>query len=402
MLVTGWRDTPVKRIGLAAGLMLAVTAALVSSIIVKGTPESRAGALGGPVIIGGDDLTDHGGIDGGGNVEAGWLYIKNALDSIEGDTTRGDGTIAALGADETGGGAADAIAEAAEELGLTVEFHDGDTAINTFFANLGGSENPSIIWISGDGASNDIGDGPGDEAAALTANANAIASFVASGGGLFSHGSEFGWLNALLPDALALDDDSSSDDLYFTAAGTAALGSLTVGDINAGPWHNYFEGDFGGLDVLVRSADVQDSFGNDAAVILGGQSVTFEDDPGGEEEEENTDCIPGYPGLECIGDEEGSDGGGGGSAQPTSAPSEPTSVPAVTATAEVPTVAVPTAPGGTTPGGGAGAGGITPPNTGSGSGSGGNGLAVMSLMAVAAIALVAGGGMTLAAWRARK
>jgi hypothetical protein len=369
--------------------MLAVTAALVMGILTQTAPESRAGALGGPVIIGGDDLTDHGGVDGGGNVVDGWLYIKNGLDSIRNDTSRGDGSIAALGSAPSMSSCCDAgaaIGEAASELGLTVDYFDGDTAINQFFADLGGAENPSIIWIAGDGASNDL---DGAEAAALTANASAIASFVATGGGLFSHGSEFGWLTALLPGVTAVCC-GSSDDLYFTPAGTSALGSLTVGDINAGPWHNHFEGNFGGLDVLVRSSDIQDAGGQDAAVILGGTSVTFEDRPlVGATEPAGGNCIPGLPGFNCGGQS------GGRSSQPTVTTSQPSPDPAATATVGAP--APPTGPIG--PGGGAGSGGITPPNTGHGAQSA-NDSTTMILALVAALAIT-GASLTFAARRIR-
>lgn len=349
------------------GGAVAAVAMIAAGIMTTGSEATRAGALGGPVIIGGDDLTDHGGIDGSGNVVQGWLYIKNALASMQPNVGRGDGSIAALGsaADvETSFGAGAALTAASSELGISVTFYNGDTAINQFFADLGGSANPSIIWIAGNGAGNDLADGPGDEAAALTANATAIANFVASGGGLMSHGSEFGWLSALLPGVTAVCCGSSGD-LYFTPEGSAALGSLTVGDINAGPWHNSFEGNFGGLNVLVRSNVIDDAGGQDAAVILGGAQVTFEEQPDSGEEENDTDCTPGLPGLPC-GDESGGSGGAGDYDS-----NENDTVPPVTQpTPSVPDPGQPVPPAPTAPTGGAGAGGagpITPPNTGTGS-----------------------------------
>jgi hypothetical protein len=352
-------------------------------------PPSEAGALGGPVIIGGDDLTDHGQVDGGGNVEEGWLYIKRALESIEPNTSRGDGSIAALGsaADvETNSGAGAAITAAAQEVGLTVTFYDGEAAINGFFADLGGSADPSIIWIAGDGAGNDLDDAA--EIAALTAGASSISSFVASGGGLLSHGSEFGWLTALLPGA-TVGDDGSSGDLYFTADGLVALPALAVSDINAGPWHNFFEGDFGGLDVLVRSADIDDAGGADAAVIIGGAQVTFEEQP--EEEETEEACEELVPGIPCGILEEGDTGGGGGGgggggSQTGGTPASPsTPIPAATSTS---------APAGlpTRPGGGQ-QGVITAPDTGSGGSS--NGSSLGYLMGAALLAAFGSGAIAL-------
>src|SRR6185295_11434567 len=46
-------------------------------------------SLGGPVILGGDDLTDHGGYNPStGQLLAGWIYIKKALQNIHSSVTR--------------------------------------------------------------------------------------------------------------------------------------------------------------------------------------------------------------------------------------------------------------------------------------------------------------------------
>lgn len=369
-------DKPVIRtiLRLLGGSLLILAVIPAAMLPMTDTRTTQAGALGGPVIIGGDDLDDHGSVDVGGNVIDGWLYMKRALAAIEPDTSRGDGSIAALGsaaAPETNGGdAGAAIGAAAQELGLSVTYYEGDAAINGFFSALGGSADPSIIWIPGDGAQNSL---DSDEAGALTGNAAAISSFVASGGGLFSHGSEFGWLTALLPDAIANGDDSSSDDLYFTPEGLSTLTGLTESDINAGPWHNFFEGDFGGLDVLVRSGDVDDALGQDAAVILGGSQVTFEENPGGETDEECDELVPGIP---CEVLEEGTDGGGGGS--------ETGGTPG-TASTPVPSAPTSTPPAAPTATGGGQQGVITAPDTGSGPGSGGGSVGLLALAAVLAL-----------------
>ena len=156
----------------------------------------------------------------------------------------------------------------------TVTYYDDDTGIEAFFDALAaGTATPRIIWISGTGAGNDIESQ--EEADALTNNATAIADFVNAGGGLVSHGSEYGWLFALLP-GLSDVGGGSSGDLYLTPAGAAAFPGVTEENVNAGPWHNHFEGNFGGLEVLVRSSNVLDSqTDEDAAVVLGGASVTL-------------------------------------------------------------------------------------------------------------------------------
>jgi hypothetical protein len=213
------------------------------------------------VILGGDDLTDHGQRVAGVNQE-GWLYIEKAVSNLNSGVTRpGASGIAALGSAEVvgcppvcpGGNAGAGIDSAASNLGLAVTFSNGAAAINQFFTDLAsGAQNPSIIWIAGTGAANDLDfDGEG---AALTANAAAINSFVASGGGLMSHGSgteAYGWLSTLLP-GLADSGSCNSTGATLTAAGQAAFPGLSNSDIdaNAGPCHSSFAGNFGGLVAL--------------------------------------------------------------------------------------------------------------------------------------------------------
>lgn len=310
--------------------LFAAIGVLAFGVTSQNTEPTRAGALGGPVILGGDDLTDHGAVDGGGNVVLGWLYIKNSLASVSANASRGNGSIAALGSaaspETNSSDAGAAVGAAAQELGLTVNYYNGDTAMNQFFADLAASTaNPSIIWIAGDQASNDLGDGPGDEVAPLTTNASAIASFVASGGGLMSHGTVYTWLQALLPGATTVDGGCDNcDDLYFTPEGSTAFPTLTLSDINAGPWHNHFEGNFGGLQVLVRSTEVNDATGTDAAVILGGAQVTFEEQPPSAQPSPESDCLVGVPGLPCGGQ---AGGGNPGDAKPNQADAAPPPAP---------------------------------------------------------------------------
>lgn len=258
------------------GRLLVLSAAFVALMTWTGSAQA---ALGGPVIIGGDDLTSHGSVDTStGDLSRGWLYMQRALENISPKVVRAnDGSVAALGSapsTATSGDAGAAIGRAAAKAGLTVTYYEGADAINAFFSSLTATPpgtSPRIIWIAGDDAGNDL---DSSEAAALTANATKIADFVNSGGGLMSHGVEYGWLFALLP-GLSTVDSGSSGDLYLTPEGLAAFPGVTNADVNAGPWHNYFQGDSGGLQVLVRSGNRTDSGGADAAVILGGASVTL-------------------------------------------------------------------------------------------------------------------------------
>jgi uncharacterized repeat protein (TIGR01451 family) len=249
-----------------------------------------AGAVGGPVILGGDDLTDHGSTDPTtGDSVQGWLYIERAIGNIKAQVGRAnDNSIAAIGSADPGpvipGAGSDAgmaIKNAAQKNGMTVQYFDTATEISNGFASISnGSYNPAIVWIAGNQAFNNIDscEGAGTDGEAITTNANVINSFVNSGGGLMSHGTCYAWLSALLP-GLSTVDGGNSEDLYRTPAGIAAFPTVTDDDFNAGPWHNHFEGDFGGLDVLVRSNAIDDAAGNDAAVVIGGGQVSLTERP---------------------------------------------------------------------------------------------------------------------------
>lgn len=233
-------------------------------------------ASAGPVILGGDDLTDHGSRTVGGVNLEGWLYIEKAVSNILGSQTRA-GTltvdIVALGSAAnpafSGGNAGGAIGSAANVLGKTVAFYDGAAAIDAFFAALAaGTVNPGMLWLAGTGAANDLDSAEGT---ALTNNAAAINGFGASGGGIMAHGSglvAYGWLSALLP---GLNEvlGCNSAGATLTAAGQAAFPGLTNNDVNAnaGPCHSHFTGNFGGLTTLAFD-------GNQRSYIIGGGAGT--------------------------------------------------------------------------------------------------------------------------------
>lgn len=234
-------------------------------------------ASAGPIILGGDDLTDHGSATsiGVGNAQ-GWLYIQRAITSIlspGSNITRSGhipGRIAALGAAPSSALSDDAgaaIGSAAAAAGFTVDYYDGAAAINAFFAGLANNTvpNPAMLWIAGTSADNDL---DSDEGAALTANAPAIAAFVSSGGGLMAHGygvNAYGWLTAILPGLT--QNNVCNVNGALTPAGVAAFPGLTDSDINAGPCHSSFSGNLGGLQVLANDA-------NGLHFIIGGGAWT--------------------------------------------------------------------------------------------------------------------------------
>lgn len=234
-------------------------------------------ASAGPIILGGDDLTDHGSATsiGVGNAE-GWLYIQRAITNIlspGSNITRPGhipGRIAALGAAPSGalgGDAGAAIGSAAAAAGFTVDYYDGAAAINAFFVGLANNTvpNPAMLWIAGTGAANNLDSAEG---AALTANAAAIAAFVSSGGGLMAHGSgvdAYGWLTTLLPGLT--ENNICTTNGVLTPAGIAAFPGLTNSDISAGPCHSSFSGNLGGLQVLANDT-------NGLHFIIGGGAGT--------------------------------------------------------------------------------------------------------------------------------
>lgn len=238
-------------------------------------------AHGGPIILGGDDLTDHGSVSGGVNLQ-GWLYIQKAIDNIlnpASNITRpgNNGRIAALGSLSSSATCCDAgaaIGSAAAVLGKLVDYYDGATAINQFFTDLGsGAANPAMLWIAGTGASNDL---DASEGAALTAQATAIANFVNSGGGLMAHGSgvnAYGWLSAVVP---GLTNVSGCNEVgaALTPAGQAAFPGLSNADITAGPCHSNFQGSLGSLQVLALDGNgLNFIIGGGTGSILGGVAV---------------------------------------------------------------------------------------------------------------------------------
>lgn len=241
-----------------------------------------APALAGPVILGGDDLTDHGSRSGSANL-AGWLYIEKAIANIlntPGNITRpgNNGSIAALGSAAVAGcpptcpsgDAGAGIGSAAAVLGKTVNYYDGAAAINQFFTDLAaGTVNPAMLWLAGTGASNNL---DSTEGAALTANATRISAFAASGGGVMAHGSgadAYGWLSALIPGLV--ETTTCSTPATLTPAGIAAFPGLTNADISAGPCHSTFSGNLGSLQVLaLESGNLNVIIGGGAGTVIGG------------------------------------------------------------------------------------------------------------------------------------
>jgi cysteine-rich repeat protein len=259
-----------QRLFLAAILMLGC-----GSTASFGAPPP----LGGPVIIGGDDADDHGSSSGTQNFN-GWLYTQKAFENIGPAVANPNKVAVCIGCN--GGGASGAF-ESGFDLstlpaaGWTRATLTATADIAAFFAGTGALHvgTAGIIYMPTD-SSNVSGGITTAQVSVVNGAAAAIASFVASGGGLFTHDQSlipggFGWLTTLIP-GLVRNDPSSCNDLNLdiTASGQAAFPGLTNSDVdNATPWHSYFTGSFAGLDVLITGPCASGA----EAVVLGGVTI---------------------------------------------------------------------------------------------------------------------------------
>ncbi len=233
----------------------------------------------GPMIIGGDDLDDHGSYTSGAN-QLGWLYIQKALAKMHvgGCITRcgNDGTIAALGCTNStatssnGGGA---IHYAAGAIPKTVNYYTG-AALSTFFANLGACGGPAILYIPSPASGVANGISPAD-VAVLAANAIKILAFVNSGGGLMAHissSADSAWLSTLLP-GITVVNFCDNTTATLTSAGVSAFPGLSNTDIRSGPCHVTFAGNLNGLTVLATDSTTRNLvIGGDCTAIIGSPS----------------------------------------------------------------------------------------------------------------------------------
>ena len=259
---------------------------LINAAVAAAMSVASMAAVAGPVILGGDDLTDHGSRTAGGVNQAGWLYIEKAVGNVLTGVSRTlAGTtnydIVALGsavnASFNGGNAGGAIGSVAQVLGKTVLYVDGAAAVTQFFQDLAsGVVDARMLWMAGTGAVNDLDVAEG---AQLTINAAAINAFGSSGGGIMAHGSgvdAYGWLSALLPGITEVGQCNETG-ATLTAAGQAAFTGLSNNNVNAaaGPCHSSFTGNFGGLQTLAVDGDGR------SYIIGGGANTVIQcGDPG--------------------------------------------------------------------------------------------------------------------------
>lgn len=228
-------------------------------------PVSASG--GGPIVLDGMDPVCHSGWEGTG------AYIGNVLKKVhDGSTIPSNGHIAILGSNGTttscgANWATQLSTQFLDEFTTApaVDFYTTDAQITTFFSTTITSNPPAVIWIPDNWSRSSATE------AIFTANAEKIADFVNSGGGLFANMGSYGWLSALLPSAVYNNGGCNGGPEATTDGATDF--SLTNALVEA-CWHGYFTGNVGTLKTLVDYPypTMSDSR---KAVSIGGGSVAL-------------------------------------------------------------------------------------------------------------------------------
>lgn len=236
--------------------------------------KTNASGTGGPMVLDGMDPVCHAAY--GENTDQ---YIAKVIKSIYDQSTMpsNNGKIVILGATTMPGGCGGdwttllntkfltQFGTLASGLQPQVEFVSTTTQLNTFFSSGITSTPPKMLWIPDDWSRS------GAVNAIFTSNAEKIADFVNSGGGLFSSHNGYGWLTALLPSAV-YNNGGCNGGPEATADGASDFGLTNT--IVAACWHGYFTGNIGTLKTLV-DYPYPSPTSTRKAVSIGGGSVTL-------------------------------------------------------------------------------------------------------------------------------
>lgn len=207
-----------------------------------------ASSSGGPIVLDGMDPVCHASY--GENTDQ---YIAKVLKSVYDQSTipGNTGKIAILGVSSptSAGGCGGNWTTLLNTKFLTqftspptYEFITTEAQLDTFFSTTVSSTPPKVIWIPDDwGRASAIN-------SKFTVNAEKIADYVNSGGGLFANSNGYGWLTALLPSAV-FNNGGCNGGPDATADGIADFGLSNA--IVAACWHGYFTGNVGTLKTLV-------------------------------------------------------------------------------------------------------------------------------------------------------
>jgi LPXTG-motif cell wall-anchored protein len=222
---------------------------------------------GGPIVLDGMDPVCHSGWESTGQ------YIAKVLKKVhDGARNLNNGHIAIVGSNAT---TTSCGADWATQLSTQflaefstapqIDFYVTDSEISTFFGSTITSNPPAVLWIPDNwnraSSTEDI----------FTANAEKIADFVNGGGGLFANFGSYGWLTALLPQAV-YNNGGCNGGPEATTDGIADFGLSNT--LVAACWHGYFTGNVGTLKTLV---DYPYPSASDSrkSVSIGGGSVSL-------------------------------------------------------------------------------------------------------------------------------
>lgn len=233
--------------------------------------KASASGTGGPIVLDGMDPVCHASM--GENTDG---YIRKVIKSIY-DRSNGpsNNRIAIVGAASSTSAACGGnwttllpnkflteFGTSASGLQPQVDFYSTSEEITAFFSTTISAAPPRMIWIPDNfGRSTE---------SIFTTNAEKIADFVNSGGGLFSNMGQYGWLTALLPGAV-YNNGGCNGGPEATADGATDFGLSN--SIVAACWHGYFTGNVGTLKTLVDWPYPTGS--TRKAVSIGGGSVSL-------------------------------------------------------------------------------------------------------------------------------
>lgn len=231
-----------------------------------GGASKAAASGGGPIVLDGMDPVCHSGYESTG------LYIARVLKKVhDGAINPNNGHIAILGSNGgTNSCGASWVSKLSQYLGEfttapSVDFYTTDAQISSFFSTTITSATPALIWIP------DNWSRSASKETLFTNNAEKIADFVNSGGGLFANNGTYGWLTALLPSAV-YNSGGCNGGPEATADGIADFNLNNT--IVAACWHGYFTGNVGTLKALVDYPYPTVS-STRKAVSIGGGSVSL-------------------------------------------------------------------------------------------------------------------------------
>lgn len=256
-----------KRLVVASFLIMASLVFSMSSGPYSNPDIAFATTGGGPIVLDGMDPVCHSGFEGT------WGYIAQVLKKTHDSVSSvNNGSIAILGANGTNnscGGNWNTLLSTKYltqfTTAPTVNFYNTAAEVTSFFSSIN-TIKPAVIWIPDNWARQ-----PGVESV-LTTNAEVIADFVNSGGGLFANMGSYGWLTALLPTA-TYNNGGCNGGPIATADGLADFG-LTNAMVEA-CWHGYFTGTFGTLKTLAQWRYPNASTSPYASVSIGGGEVSL-------------------------------------------------------------------------------------------------------------------------------